>query len=68
MMKSFSVFHIEQQTEFEKFNCFFVDFLRYSFGRIKVILIVVELDYTPDVTHQISFAYKLTGCYDKRFY
>ena len=67
-MKSFSVNHIEQQAEFEKFNCFFVDFLRYSFGRIKVILIVVELDHTPDVTHQISFAYKLTGCYDKRFY
>ena len=25
------------KAEFEKFNCLFVDFLRYSFGRIKVI-------------------------------
>ena len=29
--KLLSQFHIEQKTEFEKFNCFFVDFLRYSF-------------------------------------
>ena len=32
MMKSYSVFHIEQKTEFETFNCFFVDLLRSSFG------------------------------------
>ena len=34
-MKSCSVFHTEQKMEFEKFNCFFIDFLRYSFVRIK---------------------------------
>ena len=34
---------------FEKFNYFFIDFLRYSFGRIKVILIVVEREHTPDI-------------------
>ena len=28
--------------EFGKFNCFFVDFIRYSLGRIKVISTVVE--------------------------
>ena len=62
-MKSCSVFHIEQKMEFEKFNCFFIDFLRYSFGRIKVISTVVEKDYTPDITLQICFAYQLTGFY-----
>ena len=35
MMESGSVFHTEQKMEFEKFNCFFIDFLRYSFVRIK---------------------------------
>ena len=35
--------------EFGKFYCFFIDFLRYSFGRIKVISTVVEREYTPDV-------------------
>ena len=29
-MKTYSVLCIEQKMEFEKFNCFFVDFLRYS--------------------------------------
>ena len=62
-MKSCSVFHIEQKIEFEKFNCFFIDFLRYSFGRIKVISTVVEREYTPDITWQICFAYQLTGFY-----
>ena len=61
MMKSYSVFHIQRKTEFEKFNCFFVDFLRYSFGRI--ISTVVEKEYTPDKTRQISFAYQLTRLY-----
>ena len=28
MMKSCSVIHVEQNMEFEKFNCFFIDFLR----------------------------------------
>ena len=41
-MKSYSVFHIQKKTEFEKFNCFFIDFLGYSFQRIKVISTVVE--------------------------
>ena len=42
------VFHIEQKMEFEKFNCFFVDFFRYSFWRLKVISIVVERDEDHD--------------------
>ena len=62
-MKSCSVFHIEQKMEFEKFNCFFIDFSRYSFGRIKVISTLVERDYTPDITWQICFAYQLTDFY-----
>ena len=45
MVKSYSVFHIEQEMEFEKFHCFFVDFIRYSFGRIKAISTVVEREY-----------------------
>ena len=56
MMKSYSISNIEQNLEFEKFNCFFVDFLRYSFGRIKVILTVVEREYTPDIRRQICLA------------
>ena len=35
---------------FEKFNCFSVDFLRYSFRRTKAISTVVERQYTPDIT------------------
>ena len=66
--KSCSVFHTEQKMEFEKFNCFFVDFLRSSFGGIKVKPTVVEREYTPDITRYICFAYQLTGLYDKRFY
>ena len=50
MMKSCSVVCIEQRMEFVKFNCSFINFLRYSFGRIKVILTVVEREYTPDIT------------------
>ena len=49
--------------EFEKFNYFFIDFLRYSFGRIKVISTVVEREYTPDINWQICFAYQLTYFY-----
>ena len=48
--------------------CFLVGFLRSSFGRIKVMLTVVEREYTPDITRHICFAYQLTGLYDKRFY
>ena len=62
-MKSCSVFHIEQNMEFEKFNCFFIDFLRYTFGRIKVISTVVERKYAPDINRQICFAYQLTDFY-----
>ena len=68
MMKSCSVFHTERKMEFEKFNCFFIEFLRFSFGRIKVMPTVVEREYTPDITRHICFAYQLTGLYDKRFY
>ena len=64
MMNSCSVFHTEQKIELEKFNCFFVDFLRSSFGRIKVMSTVVE----RDIYGHICFAYQLTGLYDKRFY
>ena len=63
MMKSCSVFHTEQKMEFEKFNCFFVGFLRSSFGRIQVISTVVETEYTPDINWQICFAYQLTDFY-----
>ena len=41
-MKSCSVFQIEQKMELV------ICFLRYSFGRKKVILTVVEGEYTPD--------------------
>ena len=58
-MKSCLVFHIEQKMEFEKFNCFFIDYLR----NIKVILTVVERKYTPDLTRQICFTYQLTDFY-----
>ena len=58
-MKSYSVFHIEKKIELEKFNSFLVDFLRYSFERMKGISTVVEREYTLDITRQIYFAYKL---------
>ena len=63
IMKSYTDFLIEQKPEFEKFNCFFVDFLRYSFERIKVISTVVEREYIPEITRQICIAYQLTGFY-----
>ena len=62
-MKHLSVFHIEQKMEFEKFNRFFMDFLRNSFGRIKVISTVIEREYTTGITWQICFACQLTGFY-----
>ena len=61
MMISYSVFHIEQEIEFEEFNCFFDDFLRYSFGRIKVTSTVVEKGYTPDITRYIRNKTKVVG-------
>ena len=63
MMKRSSVFHIEEKMEFEKFNSFFMDFLRYSFGRIKVISTVVEREYTPGITWQIWLACQFAGFY-----
>ena len=42
---------------------FFINFLGYSFGRIKVASTVVEREYTPDITWQICFACQLTGFY-----
>ena len=62
-MKSYSVFYIEQKMEFEKFSCFFADFLRYRFGRIRVMSIGAEREYTPNVTRQICFEYQLTDFY-----
>ena len=61
--ESCSVFLKEQKMEFEKFNCFFINLLRYSFGRIKVISTVVEREYTPDLTWEICFVYQLAGFY-----
>ena len=58
VMISYSVFHIEQKMEFEKFNCFFVDFLRYSFRRIIFIWTVAEKEYALDIT-QYKFYQKL---------
>ena len=58
-MKSCLVFHTEQKMEFEKFNCFCVGFLRFSFGRIIVMSTVVEREYTPDITRHICFVYQL---------
>ena len=52
--------------EFGKFSCFLVDFLRYSFGRIKVIPTVAEREYALDITRQICFAYPLTGLFKIR--
>ena len=63
MMKSHSVLHKEQKMEFEKINCFFVDFLKYNFERIKVVPTVFEKKYTPQIMRQICFAYQLTGFY-----
>ena len=68
MMNCCSVFHIEQKMKSKKFNCFFVNFLRYSFRRIKFISTVIERKYTLDITQQICFAYQLTGFYMIRWF
>ena len=52
-MTSYSIFHIEQKMVFEKFNCFFVDFLRNNFRRKKIISTMVEKVYTSYITRQI---------------
>ena len=63
MMKSCSVFHKVQKKKFEKFNCFLFDFLRSTFGGIKIMSTVVEREHTPDITVNICFAYQLTAFY-----
>ena len=63
MMKSCSVFHKKQKKELEKFNCFLADFLRSTFGGIKIMSRVVERQHTPDITRIICFACQLTGFY-----
>ena len=50
VMIIYSIFLIDQKMEFEKFNCIFVDFLRYSFERITFTPTVVEKEYTPYIT------------------
>ena len=49
--------------KFGKFNCFYVNFLRYSFGRIKIISTVVELEYTTDIMRQMELEKFLYGFY-----
>ena len=68
MMKSYSVFHIEQKMEFEKFNCFFCRFFRIQFRENPSDFDVVEREYIPDIARQICFAYQLTGFYLIRGY
>ena len=63
-----TVFHIEQKTDFEKFNCFFVNFLKYSFGRIKFISTVVEREYTPDTPTDLLCISIDWSLHDKRIY
>ena len=68
MMKNCSVFLMEQKMEFEKFNCFFVDFLGCSFGRISYVDRGWKRVYTrhnPTYLFYISTDWFL---YDKRFY
>ena len=48
--ENFLSFSYREKMRFEKFNCFSVDFLSYSFRRIKAISTVVERQYTPDIT------------------
>ena len=57
------VFHIEQNMKYEKFNYFVVGFLRYNFGRMKVVSAVAEREHTPNITRQICLVYQLTGFY-----
>ena len=53
IIKRYSVYHIEEKMELQKFNCFFVDFLKYSFRRTKII-------------STVKIVYKKTGeCYIK---
>ena len=56
VMKRCSVFRIE-------FNSFFINFLIYSFERMKIISTVVEREYTPDIIWQICLACQFTVFY-----
>ena len=47
---------------FEKFNCFFIDFLRYNFGRIKVTSRVYTKHNLTDLLF-MSIDWFLTGFY-----
>ena len=68
-MKSWLVFHLQQKMKFEKFNCFFIEFLRYSFGRIEVISTVVERElYTRHKLTDLLCTSVDWFLYDKRFY
>ena len=57
MMKSYS----DQKKEFEKFNCFSIDFYKIVLG--ECISTVTEREYIPNITRQICFAYQFTGFY-----
>ena len=62
-----TIFHIEQKTDFEMFNCFFVNFLKYSFGRITFISTVVEREYKPETPTDLLCISIDWSLHDKRF-
>ena len=59
---------MEQKTDFETFNCFFVNFSKYSFERIKFISTVVEREYAPDTPTVLLCMLVDWSLHDKRFY
>ena len=52
-MISYSIFHIEQK----RFNYFFVDFLKNCFGRVEIMLTMVERECIFSITRQICSKY-----------
>ena len=52
--ESFSIFHLEQKTELEKFNCYLSIFSDTILA--EVVSSVVKSEYTPDIKQQIYFA------------
>ena len=54
--------------DFEKFNYFFVNFLKYNFERIKFISTVVEREYRPDTPTVLLCISIDWSIHDKRFY
>ena len=52
-MISYSIFYIEQK----RFNYFFVDFLKNCFGRVEIMLTMVEREYIFSITRQICSKY-----------